>query len=349
MNQPESLSRLYVVATGMVTPVGGNTAMTLAAVNARINQYQASSYINRHSKPMTVARVPSEILPSLDDQGQLAKLNGREKRLIQLAKPALEEVLANYPLANPLPMFLAGPELLPSGAKSITAQILGHIVGQTGANINLQNSRYFSSGRTGVIEAIELAFRYLATTGNQYVLVGGVDSYLDAATLGFLDIEGRVLAEGMSDSFAPGEGAGFLLLSSKAPSSVAARLFRPGLGVEKGYIYSDEPYVGQGLTDAFTRAIANGCGEKIATVFSSMNGENYFVKEFGVAAMRNSQAFEQDYAHEHPADCYGDLGAASAVMLIAMAQAKILDSKSSAQSLVYCSADLASRAAVCLS
>jgi len=353
MNQKNNLKKLYIAGTGMITPVGGNTVMTLAAVNAGINEYHASSVCNKQGKPMTVTKVPDGALPPLHDDLKKIQLTGREKRLIRLAAPALEEVLSQYPLDQPLPLFLAGPETIHNNIKATTAKLLTYIKIQTNANIDLPSSRYFAAGRAGLIGAIDLAFRYFSATNATYVVVGGVDSYLDAAILGNLDTEDRILAEDMADSFAPGEGASFLLLRNPAiPGDEVqggAVLFEPGIAAEQGHRYSNEPYLGQGLADAFNLAIANGSGEKISTIFSTMNGENFFAKEFGVATIRNQSAFHEKCKHEHPIDCFGDMGAATAAVLIALAQHRLLKSKIMTQNLVYCSSDISSRAAVCIS
>jgi 3-oxoacyl-[acyl-carrier-protein] synthase-1 len=353
MNQKNNVKKLYIAGTGMITPVGGNTAMTVAAVNACINKYSASSFINKKDKPMTVASVPEDALPTLHDDLKKIQLTGREKRLIRLAAPALAEVFAHYPLAQPLPLFLAGPESIHSEVKATTAKILTHFKIQVQANIDLANSRYFAAGRSGAIQAIALAFKYFAATNAPYVLVGGVDSYLDAATLGHLDAEDRVLAENVCDAFAPGEGASFILLRNIEMEGDATKeetvVFEPGMAVEKGHRYSEEPYLGQGLADAFKLAIENGSGEKISSIFSAMNGEHFFAKELGVASIRNQSSLNENYIHEHPVDCFGDMGAATAVVLITLAQHKLLKAKKITQSLVYCSSDMSARTAVCVS
>lgn len=353
MNQKNNQKRLHIAGTGMITPVGGNTAMTIAAVNASVNQYQASSFFNKHDKPMTVTRVPDGALPPLHDDLKKTQLTGREKRLIRLAMPALQEALSHYPSDQPLPLFLAGPETLYNNIKATTAKLLTYITIQTNANIDLASSRYFATGRPGLIDTIDMAFRYFSATNAAYVVVGGVDSYLDAATLGNLDAEDRVLAEDMADAFAPGEGASFLLLHNPTIHSDEthneAVLFEPGIATERGHRYSDEPYLGQGLDDAFKVAIANGSGEKISTIFSTMNGESFFAKEFGVATIRNQSSLHEKCKHEHPIDCFGDMGAATAAVLIALAQHRLLKSKTITQNLVYCSSDIAGRGAICVS
>lgn len=350
-NQPEGLPRLYIAGTGMITPAGGNTAMTVAAVRAGVSRYQSSNFYNSRDKPMITTTVPDEALPALKEDFQGLGLSGREKRIIRLGSPAMKEVFSSCQANAPIPLFLAGPEVLPGNAKPVTAKMLRYLSIQSELEIDAKASRYFATGRAGVLEAIGLAIKYFAATDTEYVIVGGVDSYLDVATLAQLDSESRVLAEGANNGAAPGEGAAFLLL--KSPKTDAEGLddgvflHEPGFGVEKGHRYSEEAYRGQGLADA-VRAAVQPSGSRIATIYSSLNGDHFFAKEFGVATMRNSQAFLENCTHQHPADCYGDLGAATGAVLLALARHELMTRATPSQSLVYCSSDLASRAAVCL-
>ena len=115
--------KVYIAGIGMVTPLGANTAMTIAAVNAGINVYQASSFCNSNGKAMITTSVPTDVLPALNNKFENVGLSAREKRIIQLASPALKEALSLNQSVSTIPLFLAGPEALPSGAKIITGKI----------------------------------------------------------------------------------------------------------------------------------------------------------------------------------------------------------------------------------
>jgi 3-oxoacyl-[acyl-carrier-protein] synthase-1 len=342
-----------IAHAAMITPVGCSAKMTFAAVEAGISRYGQSPFYNSRHKPMTAATVPEEALPKLNEKLQGAGLSGREKKIIRLGAVALEQAFAFCPTDAPVPLFLAGPEVLPNAGKPISAKILTHLLQQTDVAVDPKSSRYFATGRTGVLEAIELAFSYFSSTDAQYVLVGGVDSYLDAATLAHLDSEQRVLAEGITDGCAPGEGAAFLLLkacrSEEDTPKGSVLLHRPGLGVEPGHLYSETPYQGAGLTTAFRDAMAHIKGGRVQSIFSSMNGERFFTKEYGVACLRQQQFIAEDSTHIHPADCYGDMGSATGAVLLFLASERLKKQNCGGPSLVYCSSDLAPRAALCLS
>ncbi|HRH77871.1 MAG TPA: hypothetical protein PK129_11025, partial [Cellvibrionaceae bacterium] len=200
----------------------------------------------------------------------------------------------------------------------------------------------------GLLEAIDLAFQCFEQTNEHAILVGAVDSYIDAATLTQLDQEGRIAAGQNCDTFVPGEGAGFLLLCRPGSAEPATpSVFRPALGFEPGHKYSDSPMLGQGLDLAFKQALARLPGVSIDDIYSTMNGESWFAKEFGIAFMRSSNRFTAEVKHHHPIDALGDMGSATPVVLLAMAVDNLLKRNTGA-SIVYASADTGNRAAVVL-
>jgi 3-oxoacyl-[acyl-carrier-protein] synthase-1 len=122
-------------------------------------------------------------------------------------------------------------------------------------------------------------------------------------------------------------------------------LSAPGLGQEQGHRYSKEPYLGNGLADAVRAAVQGVPGRAIRTVFCSFNGESFGAKEWGVAAIRNAEALHGDFRLEHPADCFGDLGAAMAPVLVGLAALGLRKGYTPGPSLVWCASEGALRAA----
>jgi 3-oxoacyl-[acyl-carrier-protein] synthase-1 len=202
------------------------------------------------------------------------------------------------------------------------------------------------------MEALSAALEALEQKRAESVLVGGVDTYLDLYLLATLDQEDRVLAEGVMDGFCPGEGAAFLLLAAE-PAKVGvgapvAYVHPPGLAQESGHRYSVEPYKGDGLAQAVAAALEAAKTEPVQTVFSSMNGENFCAKEWGVAFMRNKAGFAEPHRFEHPADGFGDSGAATAPILLGLAALGVNRGYLPAPCLVYASSDASPRGAACV-
>ncbi len=339
----------------MITPVGLNTSQSCAAVLAGVSAYEESLVYNKRFVPMTLAVLPEEAFPPLEEALETASaVAQRRQRMLRLAQPALHEALESLPENVSVPLFLAGPEALPDAEPPVSPRILTEIASQTKAPLDLNASMVFAQGRAAAMLAAQAALACLAGGKHDYALLGGVDTYLDLMLLAQLDQEDRVLAEGVMDGFAPGEGAAFLLLCSDRAAAAAghkavARLHAPGISSEPGHRYSDEPYTGDGLANAVRDALPAAGGKPVKTIYSSLNGENIGAKEWGVAFSRNHEAFDPQAVLEHPADCIGDTGAAAGPLLIAMAATGLSQRLLTSPVLVYCSSDGPHRGAVCVS
>lgn len=183
------------------------------------------------------------------------------------------------------------------------------------------------------------------------ILVGGSDSYRDYLRLGPLSEESRLLTANSMDGFAPGEAACFILLT-RHPEMAMVRdehiiaLHPPGIADEPGHLGSEQPYLGEGLDQAFKKALVGHQKADIQSIFSSMNGENHWAREYGVANLRNKSAFSEMVEIEHPADQLGDLGNATGTLLIALAAEHLFNHVQKSTGLVYCSSDSAKRGAI---
>lgn len=346
--------KVYIAGMGMITSIGGSAETTAAAVRARRKGMRTSSLINKKYLAMTMATVPEAAMPDikLSSNDAIGKQT-RYRRMLRLGAAALTDAMQVTPGPAPIPLFLAGPENLHPYLSPMDGSFIRHLVTASEAKIDLANSRLICTGRAGGVATIELAFRYMEQTKQPFAMVGGVDSYIDLDFLGALERDDRVSAINNMDGFVPGEGAGFLLLASEhALPSLRIRPFGavsyPGLAKEPGHRYSTEPYRGDGLVEAFRRAIENGSGQPIQTIYSSLNGEHFGAKEFGVATIRNGNTLDQNARHEHPADGFGDIGAAFAPILIGLAALDLQKGWRQGPALVYCSSDGEHRGACCV-
>lgn len=334
-----------IIATGMLTPVGANTDMTAASVLAGISAYQASSILNHEFNPMTLAMVPDDALPPLDETLTKLGLTGRQQRLLRLATTPMQQLLEH--LQEPVPLMLCGPEKIPGRHSVISDKFIQYLAAQTQAPIDLANSYVFPDGRAAGLYALESAMLLLEQGRCNKVIIGGIDSYIDLHLLGALDKEDRVLAEGVMDGFAPGEAAAFLLLQAAGPAP-GVKIFPPGIGEEVGHRFSDQPYLGDGLSAAVGEALNTTAVQPAKTVFSSFNGENFSAKEWSVAAIRNQASLDPGHQLIHPADCYGDIGAATIPVLLSLACLGMEKGYYPGPSLVWASSEYQQRAAVYL-
>ncbi len=341
---------LAVIGTGMVCALGNRSNAVCALTNAGISGYKTSNLLNRQNKPIVMAQVPEGALPQLPDE--FALLNQQKPGhvyMVQLAAAALLDCLSESARGYPLPIFMACPEQLPGKDPRLETVFFDHLKILSGCNIDIANSRRIYSGRAGGFAALDTAYKYFQASGNEFALIGGVDSYRHFdGQVAALDKEKRLLAEGVADGFAIGEGASFLLIATPQAvlkHTLAPKLYlgRPASGIEPGHRYSDIPYRGDGLAQAFANALALAPRLPIASIYSSLNGESFSAKELGVARIRNHQRLGPHIPVQHPADCFGDLGAAMAPMLFSL-----IAHNEKEPSLVYCSADGPDRGAVCV-
>jgi 3-oxoacyl-[acyl-carrier-protein] synthase-1 len=346
-NQP----RLYIAATGMITPLGDSAAMTAAAVRAGASGYQSSGFYLNEDAHIRMALVPGEALQDCLNKELLPEdYAARQIRLLRLASLAMTPLRPLLPRGQKLPLFIAGPEQLIETDQPIDRAFLENLVEQTDVNLDLARSRVIAMGRAGGLAAVELAFRYFASTGERFALVGGVDTFYDGRLVQKLFEDKRLLVAGNMDGFIPGEGAAFLLLSREETPLIphadkTVYLYEPGTASEPGHLASTQPYRGEGLASAVTAALDNAPTGKIRTLYSSMNGEHFFAKEHGVALMRNNARLEENMKIEHPADCLGDLGAAFGPVAMGIAAAQLLDGRAASPCVVCCSSDGEPRAA----
>ena len=342
--------KLYIAGMGMVTPVGANTEMSAAAVNAGMSVYAETEHYDKSGQPITMALVPDVIFDEIDaeiDEGN--RYNTRHDRVVKMAIIAIREACAKKKSEQAIPLVLAMPDVPIDGDRlSPLTQNLEH---NCKPWISSEQCRNIHSGRAAGIEAIEFAFHYLYDLPNDFILIGGSDSYQDSSLLDPLSEANRLLVPDSMDGFAPGEAAGFLLLT-RHPGLAMVRngdiiaLNTPGVTEEPGHLHSDETYRGDGLDQAFKKALNNHPQPNIHSIYSSMNGENHWAKEYGVAYIRNKTAFQDQVKIEHPADTYGDLGAATSTVLIALAAQHLFNNKNAHTHLVYSSSDYAKRGAI---
>jgi len=186
------------------------------------------------------------------------------------------------------------------------------------------------------------------------MVAGGIDSYRDPWVLGTLDRAERVKSGSNWDGFVPGEGAGFLLLASEAAAAarglpVLARVSPVAIGFEPGHLESAEPYRGDGLANTLRQLVPHITqAGPVREVYSSMTGESHWAKEWGVAFMRTRHVFAERHELHHPADSFGDTGAASGPLMVGLAALGLKGRYRGSPVLAYGSSDRGGRAALML-
>ncbi len=342
-----------VFDVGMLTAVGMNAEQTAASVRAGISRFAETSVYDKRFEPFVMALLPDEVLPPLASElEKAAGLTSRQMRILRLAAPALRQVATKLANTADIPIYLGAPEQFPNRPQPLNDEFFNQLSIQSGIQFNITESKLFCDGRAAGLIALKEAMERISSGKNNSVLAGGADTYLDLYLLGTLDTEARILGPGTMDGFIPGEGAAFLLLSKSDTMtshniSPLASLSSVSIGYEEGHLYSEKPYLGDGLASTLEKLFQNGnIKETIKEVYSSINGENHWAKEWGVAFLRNSNFFDAAHGMHHPADCFGDTGAASGIILVILAIMGIKHGYRRRPALITCSSDFGNRAAV---
>ena len=345
---------VVVIGVGMMTAVGLSAPETAASVRSGLARFRETSIHDHDFEPFTIAEVVADGLPGLARGVGVGppRPTARELRMLRLATMPLREALTGLPKGAPAPGLLLSLPASTADRPLDPAAFLARLARQVDGAFDLRLSDASERGRAGGVSAVGRAVDAIGAGQASFVLAGGVDTYRDLYVLGTLDLEKRVKSSAHLDGFIPGEGAAFLLLASRAAAATAG--VRPlgavtsaATSMELGHLYSDEPYRGEGLAVAFTALAQTGVVTgPIQEVYSSMNGENHWAKEWGVGFIRNHGVFGPEHGMHHPADSYGDTGAACGPLMVGLAALGVSDGYRRSPCLVYGSSDDGPRAAV---
>lgn len=253
-------------------------------------------------------------------------------RLVALGGPALTEAALPWVLAQrkrgrvdvQLPLYLALPPQDRCTPDVEDERVLHDLAARSSVPIDRERTQVLHQCRGGGIAAFERAVRDIRSGKIEVAVVGGVDSYFDPDVLEHLDREMRLHGPKTENGFIPGEGAAFVLLADRqkvqgfAPQ---ASVLSAATASEPHPYGSEEPNIGQGLTRAVLRAVEvlAPFERRIPWMLTDVANERHRVDEWAYTTARAHRAIAPDAVHEQPLLKTGDVGAASAAMLVAMA------------------------------
>jgi 3-oxoacyl-[acyl-carrier-protein] synthase-1 len=311
---------LAVLGTGLVTPVGFSAPASCAAFRARIGNPTETRHTGSDGKRIMAHQVHFE---GADDAPQgLAKL-------ARMAAMAIDEALQPLPRTqwNALPLLLCVAEReRPGRSEGLDDKLLPMISAELGLTF-ATGSAVVAHGRAGVAVALHGARKLIGEGRAGEVLVAATDSLLAGPTLGHYERAGRLLGEGNSNGFIPGEGAGALRVgpATGAGAGGGGTLVCTGIGFAKetATIDSDDPLRAEGLVQAIRAALAEA-GRPLHEIdyrIADLSGEHYYFKEAALALQRTLRQRKDEFDLWHPAECTGEQGAASGISIVALAEA----------------------------
>lgn len=339
-----------IIASSVLCAAGRGSEQVWTTVRSGIARISSSHVMDRHFEPIQMGLVPEDVLEPLPPEFDALPLPSRARRMLRLAAPVLSSVAAAAGAA-PIALYLGLPQLNATEAPWL-ATFTTHLAKLAGVAIDPVATHAFPLGRAASLAALEAALDALAKDPSRTVIVGGVDTFLDLRLLATLEAEQRILGSRVMDGFIPGEGAAFIVLASKPLADVTPVFVQAAVSVsDPGHRYGTEPARGEGLAlaiEQLRKKLANP-NAPIATTFAGFNGESFDAKLWGVARLRHSNWFTPDMVMQHPADCYGDAGAATGAILLALAAEALKKAQRNGPALVWAASDYESRACAVLS
>ncbi len=332
--------------------IGNGTDQVWAAARAGIGRIVNSHVMDRYFEPIQMGLVPEEALGRLDPDIEKLPLPPRARRMLRLAAPSFQAAAKD--LGRPAQEFLGLPELSDADAPWLR-HFPAYLQRLTGLTVDKKRSVVVPKGRAAALMALELALLQLEADPLAAVVVGGVDTFLDLRLLAALDGEQRILGPHVMDGFIPGEGAAFYTLSgdgaSKRPGDGSIVVRGAASSVDSGHRYGTEPARGEGLAVALDtmRQQLTGALAPIETTFAGFNGESFDAKLWGVARLRHHDLFAAEMLLHHPADKYGDTGAATGAILVSLAAKSLARGKGGGPALVWAASDREPRACAVVS
>jgi 3-oxoacyl-[acyl-carrier-protein] synthase-1 len=276
--------------------------------------------LDKVGEPMIVAQEPT-----LDPA-----LQGAD-RFTQLAAPALVEALKSLDQCDvslqSVHTLIGTPEPrpgLPAGIEDALSRLVA-------SGVSLKTSQritFLPGGNAAGLLAMKHARDILHAGRSRFCLAGGVDSYLTADTLEWMDEQGILKSSANRNGFPPGEAAGFCLLTTGETAlefrlPVLGWLETLGSAREESPIRTATICVGRGLSEAIKQATAplRLPEERVDESICDLNGEPYRSEEFALTVLRTQKAFVDFSRFVTPADCWGDIGAASGPLFANLAVA----------------------------
>jgi 3-oxoacyl-[acyl-carrier-protein] synthase-1 len=316
-----SEAEIVIAGLGAATAIGRTAWASAAAVRAGISGFGAHPYmVDAVGLPMLIAS-----LPWIDPERGIVDRIG--DALVSALREALEplppdgqprprvSVLINLPAQRPgIPADLA---------QRVSAMVTEHFPGV------FDRIGIAPLGHAGALVGVRSALAILREQPDHLCIVAGADSYIEPDLLEWLERTDQLHSAGERNNawgFIPGEGAGALLLAtpealSRLECVPFGRLRSVGIGRETELIGTGTVCLGEGLTAAIREAIASGlrAGETVTDVYCDMNGEPYRADEYAFLVARTREHFAAASEFVSPADCWGDVGAASAPLLTGLA------------------------------
>ncbi len=311
------MAQAWLTGYGALTPVGGNTTQSCAALRAGIARFRPTDAhlclpadeMDPHMESPAVAEV----------EGIDPRAAGAE-RLLLLLLPPLGDALRSAGVKR-AEMAAASLHLaLPSRSRPDPPPDpveFGRTLFRRAALPEPTVITAALEGQSGFATAVESAVKGFGDGAPGPAIVVTVDSLLDRRLLRALDAEGRLKCTRSPEGLTPGEAAAVIVLrpgsgpAARGGAAPRATVLATGRAMEPAHLRSDRACTGDGLSFALRAAARNSGPTPVPPwVILDHNGERYRALEWGYAVTRCHELFAGLRQTWTIADCVGDTGAA---------------------------------------
>jgi 3-oxoacyl-[acyl-carrier-protein] synthase-1 len=311
---------VHIVAQGVRCAVGLSAEAAAAAIRARISRVR--------SHPFLVDGACEKLRCACDPRLD-AKVLGVE-RMVMMAdqglRQILERLIRDAPSIQNVDVLLALPEVRPGFEAREAARVMSALARVRSSSIAVGSVEQVGAGHAGALSALAEAARRLSDGRQQVYVVGGVDSYLDNATLDWLEDDLRVKRVGTRAGFTPGEAVAMLAIVNDGTRvhhrlSSLAKVTGVACTREARSAGSDTGLMGEALTETISRVTRefHPPEEVITDVYGDINGERERTQDWGFALMRTAACFRDGTAYVSAAGECGDVGAATGALACVLA------------------------------
>jgi len=308
--------KVVVTGIGMVTSVGHDSIMAPASIRAGISSFrEITDFVTN-----TGARAVGSFVDGVTDE------RSGSDRLLSMAIPAAQEALymaeefyEDLDLAAGCLFLSMCPPERPTYEDFDKEDVRDFL--ELTQTKGIESIEIIKEGNSGGIMALSKAMIHLSQKKAKVCIVGGIDSLVEYPSLAWLEEKGRLRTDDRPRGFIPGEAAAFMVLELESTAikrgvPLLCEICSLGYVVEDVNIFSDKPFIGVGLAESINNSLTRKQMEieKINGIICDLNGEYYRFKEWGLTQTRifkNSSSLPELW---HPAECFGDVGSASAIV-----------------------------------
>lgn len=306
---------ICVVGLGAITAVGCTAAMTVASVRAGVSMHSFHPFmVNTAAEPYKVCMLPPF------DAGLAI-----EERLKVMTQETAAQLLGLLPNSIGAVDFLLGlPAPRPGLPEALENLMLDAVETMEGRPAGLKLFTAAKGYASGVY-AVRSAIKRLESETAEFCLVGGVDSYMNADTLLWLEMTGQLYSQENPWGFIPGEAAAGCLVCRASTAlayelPVLAQITAASLAIEPDSDNFDNVCTGGGLSMAVEQALEHLPPDGwVDNLLCDTNGQAYRTDELGFMLARHGSKIKNIGKMQTPAGAWGDVGAATTPLLLALA------------------------------